>query len=358
MSSLEPNDNLRHLKTPCQTIIDIIIFIFPTIGIIFSILLENPWCFAVRHTQLRAFHAVACESSFSKAAEKLRLTQPALSVQVRALEQMYGVQLFDRTGPVVRLTSLGRSLFALTHKLHDIESDVQELLAGSQRLETGQLRLAAGGPYVVMGLIAEFARRYPNIEIVVSFGNTDQVWRELLERQADVVVLTGAPEDERAFAIPVAHQRIVVIMPRDHHLAKHGRIALRALEGEEVILREDHSYTQQIVDQVLTRAAVRVRPVLRLGSREAVHEAVAEGLGIGFVLDRETGQDNRLASALLSDTAAVGLDSVVCLKRQANRQVVRAFLDVARDVRETMETSREHARPAKSADDPRTTSHG
>ena len=172
----------------------------------------------MRYTQLRAFHAVACEGSFSKAAERLLLTQPALSVQVRALEQTYGVQLFDRTGSVVRLTPLGRSLFALTHKFHDIENEAQELLAASQRLETGQLRLAAGGPYVVIGLIAEFARRYPKIEIVVSFGNTDQVWRELLERQADVVVLTGAPEDERTFAIPVAHQRIVVIMPRDHHL--------------------------------------------------------------------------------------------------------------------------------------------
>ncbi len=303
----------------------------------------------MRYTQLRAFHAVACEGSFSKAAERLRLTQPALSVQVRALEQMYGVQLFDRTGSVVRLTPLGRSLFALTHKFHDIESEAQELLAASQRLETGQLRLAAGGPYVVIGLIAEFARRYPKIEIVVSFGNTDQVWRELLERQADVVVLTGAPEDDRTFAIPVAHQRIVVIMPRDHHLAKHGRIALRTLEGEEVILREDHSYTQQIVNQVLTRAAVRVRPVLRLGSREAVHEAVAEGLGIGFVLDRETGQDSRLTSAPLSDSTVVGLDSAVCLKSQANRRVVRAFLDVARDVRESKETSREDARPDTSA---------
>lgn len=287
----------------------------------------------MRHTQLRAFHAVARAGGFSKAAERLRLTQPALTIQVRALEEAYGVSLFDRVGSRVTLTPLGRALFELTRKLDDIEDQARELLTTWRKLETGSLRVAAGGPYVVMAMIAEFTRRHPGVVLDVSFGNTDQVWRALLDRQVDLAVLTGAPADERVLALPVARQRVAVMLPPGHPLAARARVAPRDLEGQAVILREDDSYTRRLVDEMLARAGVRVRPVLRLGSREAVHEAVAEGLGIGFVLERETGADSRVKCIVLTNTKASGEDTLVCLKSQAKRRVVEAFFEVARSLR-------------------------
>ena len=283
----------------------------------------------MRYTQLRAFDAVAREGSFSKAAERLGLTQPAVTVQVRALEETYGVSLFDRTGGGVSLTGLGHALFALTQQSHGIEEQVEELLAASFKLERGQLRLAAGGPHVAMGLIAAFIRRYPAIELEVSLGNYEQVWRRLLDRQADIAVMTNPPDDERIVSLPVAEQRVVALVPRNHRLAERRSVRLQALRDEAVIFREAESVTQRMVDQSLAEAGVVLEPILRLGSREAIHEAVATGLGVGFVLDRETGEDRRVSTVKLSNVASVGEEAIVCLASQADRRIVRAFLKIA-----------------------------
>lgn len=285
----------------------------------------------MRHTQLRAFDAVAREGSFSRAADRLGLTQPAITVQVRALEEAYGVSLFDRLASGVVLTGLGRSLFALTRQQNDIEEQMEELLSASFKLERGQLRLAAGGPHVAMGLIAAFVRRYPEIEVEVSLGNYEQVWRRLLEREADVAVMTGPPDDQRIVTKAVAEQRIVALVPAGHGLAGRRRVRLKALEAEPVIFREGDSITQRMVDRALRKSGVALRPILRLGSREAVHEAVATGLGIGFVLDHETGEDRRVATVQLSGLDAVDREAVVCLKSQAARRVVRAFFEIAEE---------------------------
>ena len=114
----------------------------------------------MRYTQLRAFDAVAREGSFSKAAERLGLTQPAVTVQVRALEEAYGVSLFDRTGGGVSLTGLGHALFALTQQSHGIEEQVEELLAASFKLERGEFRLAAVLLERVDHLLRSFRRHY------------------------------------------------------------------------------------------------------------------------------------------------------------------------------------------------------
>ena len=283
----------------------------------------------MRYTQLRAFDAVAREGSFSKAADRLGLTQPAVTVQVRALEEAYGVSLFDRTGGGVSLTGLGHALFALTQQSHGIEEQVEELLAASFKLERGQLRLAAGGPHVAMGLIAAFIGRYPAIELEVSLGNYEQVWRRLLERQADIAVMTNPPDDERIVGLPVAEQRVVALVPGKHRFAGRRSIRLQDLRDEAVIFREAESVTQRLVDRSLGEAGVVLDPILRLGSREAIHEAVAKELGIGFVLDQETGEDGRVSTVKLSDVTAVGQEAIVCLTSQANRRIVRAFFDIA-----------------------------
>lgn len=283
----------------------------------------------MRYTQLRAFDAVAREGSFSKAAERLGLTQPAVTVQVRALEDAYGVSLFDRTGGGVTLTGLGHALFTLTQQSHGIEEQVEELLAASFKLDRGQLRLAAGGPHVAMGLIAAFIRRYPAIELEVSLGNYEQVWRRLLERQADIAIMTNPPDDERIVSLPVAEQRVVALVSGKHRFAGRRSIRLQDLRDEAVIFRETESVTQRLVDQSLAETGVALDPILRLGSREAIHEAVATGLGIGFVLERETGEDRRVAKVRLSNVTAVGQEAVVCIASQAERRIVRAFFEIA-----------------------------
>ena len=168
----------------------------------------------MRYTQLRAFDAVAREGGFTKAAARLSLTQPAVTVQVRRLEESYGVLLFDRTSEGVELTDIGRAMFIMTRQMQGIEEQVRELLTASHRLETGELRVAAGGPHVAMGLIAAFVIRYPGVRLSVTFGNTREVWRSLLEHRTDVVIIAGAGEDERMNTVPFSRQRIIALVSK------------------------------------------------------------------------------------------------------------------------------------------------
>ncbi len=113
------------------------------------------------YTQIRAFDAVAREGSFSRAAEVLHVTQPALTIQVKALEERYGVKLLDRQGRTVRLTKMGEKVFKMSRQFASLEEQIREVLSLSQDLQQGDLRLAADGPHIAMGLFARFLARHP-----------------------------------------------------------------------------------------------------------------------------------------------------------------------------------------------------
>lgn len=284
------------------------------------------------YAQLRAFNAVARERSFSEAAKRLYVTQPAVTTQVRALEDAYGVSLFDRGGPEVAPTPLGRRLFDVTQRLAGIEEAVEDVLSASRDLASGELSIAAGSPHTALGLVAEFKRRHPAIEVDVALGNYQLTWERLLDRRVDVAVITFAPGDARTMTLPVARHRLLVLLPKRHRLARQPEVALADLAAMDVIFREDTSHTQRVVRDALGAAKVTLHPVLTLGSREAVQEAVANKMGIGFVLEGETGADARVCTRPLADAKGTSWEHVACLKGQERRRVVGAFLDVARDL--------------------------
>lgn len=149
------------------------------------------------YTQIRAFDAVAREGSFSRAAQALCLTQPAVTIQVRALEQAYGVKLLNRAAGTVTLTALGERVFRMTRQLASLEEQIHDLLLASDDLQGSSLRLAIDGPHIVMRLLGRFQGRYPGVELAVAMGNTQFVRRELLDRRADVAILPGCRDIPR-----------------------------------------------------------------------------------------------------------------------------------------------------------------
>ena len=156
----------------------------------------------MRYSQLRAFHAVARERSFSAAAARLGITQPAVSIQVRELEQGYGLALFERCGGDVALSAAGSGLFELTSQMFQAEARAREFLNASRELETGSLTLAADGPHVALQVVALFHRRYPGVELAVSLGNARVVRNQVLERQVDAAVLANPPDEARLLVVP------------------------------------------------------------------------------------------------------------------------------------------------------------
>ena len=285
----------------------------------------------MNYTQLRAFHAVASAGSYTRASEMLHVTQPTLSGQVKALEEAYGVRLFQRRGRGVELTDLGRRLLNVTRRLNSVEAEAEQLLAASRGLTGGQLRVGADAPAHVVPLLAAFSRRHPGVELSISFGNSEKVLQDLLARRSEIAVLADVAPDDRIYALPLRRDRLVAFVNRGHRWARRRSIRLAELTEERVILREPGSTTRAIFEGALAEHAIRPGGVLEIGSREAVREAVVAGLGVGLVFESEFGRDGRLHALALADSPLEAVESAACLEDRRAVRVVRAFFDLLRE---------------------------
>lgn len=278
--------------------------------------------------QLRAFNAVAEHGSFSRAAAALGVSQPAVTAQVRALEDGFGVTLFERTGAGARPTAIGQRLHLVSRQLAEVEDAASDVLTALSQLRTGTLRIAAGAPHPGMSVIARFARAYPGVSIVTRFGNWDQVVAALLDGTADVGLLTSAPRDRRFVTRSFTDQRIVALLPASHPLAGARTVELRRLAGEPLIFRTTQSLTQKTVDARLAALGLAPEPVLRLEAREAVYEAVAEGLGIGFMFEMASTRGDRVVRLPVAEIGETFSEDVFCLQAARRTRIVAALFDL------------------------------
>ncbi|WP_207477844.1 LysR substrate-binding domain-containing protein [Arenibaculum pallidiluteum] len=287
---------------------------------------------SINHAHLRAFHAVAAEGSFTRAARLLNVTQPTLSQEVRALEAAHGVTLLDRSRRSVTPTEIGQSLFAVTRRLFAAEQEALELLAGVRHLEGGTLAIGADGPFHAVPLLAAFARRHPGPTVTLSVGNSRNLLQGLLDTRIDVAVLAGDPADPRLAVLPFRRDPVMLLVPRDHRFAGWAAVPLDEIRAERLVQREQGSMTRLLVERALAEAGIVPAAVLEIESREAVLEAVAAGLGVGYVSAAEFVEDRRLSAVPIAGAPVVMEESVVCLRERRRLAVVRAFLDIAREL--------------------------
>ncbi len=280
------------------------------------------------YAQIRAFNAVARDHSFSKAAASLGVTQPAITLQVRALEDLYSVVLFVRNRESAILTKLGVDLFQITQSIHIMETQVDELLSRQSDLTAGSLTLAAGSPQLVMPLIKEYNRKYPNVKISLKLGNFDEVQSMILQNRVDVAILDGPISNERFYARLYLQQELVLVVSVDHPLVARGSVRPDDLKQENILIRGDGSYTQKTMDDWFAKARVTVVSTLQMSSRDAIIEAASSGLGVGFVFDKEVGTDPRIAKIRLSGRTTRCNESLVCLKSQFRRNTIKALFDL------------------------------
>jgi len=289
----------------------------------------------MRYTQLRSFHAVAGTESVTAAADLLNISQPTLTTQIRQLEEEYSLELFVRTGRHVRLTDAGRQLQQITRRLFADEADARHFLTESRELRTGHLRVGAVGPFHATEMLVAFHARYPEIERSVSVGNANVVLRNLLEFQSDVAVLAFVEDDERLWSSQYSRDRIVAFGRRDHPLFAPDRDGIRIIEldGMPMVTREHGSNTRRASDAAMVRANVRPKIVMEIGSREAVREAVASGVGFGFVSNAEYIGDDRIRSLPIIDADIYNYAHIVCRHDRLQSRLISAFLDVTRSLR-------------------------
>jgi aminoethylphosphonate catabolism LysR family transcriptional regulator len=283
----------------------------------------------MRYTQLRSFHWVARSGGFTGAARAIRVSQPALTQQVRQLERDFGVELFQRRGRRVVLTETGHGLLTITQRMFAQEAEALTFLDESRDLRSGHLRIGAVAPFHVMDMLAAFNARYPGVHVSVALGNSRAIVQGLLDYATDVAVLAHIDPDRRLTAIPYSRNPVVVMAPAGHRLARRRSIRLAELDGQAMIHREQGSTTRRSFEAALTHAGVAPRFVMEIGSREAVREAVAKGIGLGVVSAPEFVPGPELVALKVSDAAIFTEQHLVHLAERREARLVRAFLEVA-----------------------------
>lgn len=288
----------------------------------------------MRYVQLRAFHSVALYGGFSRAGAALGLTQPAISDQVRKLEQTYDVLLFSRSKKQISLTAQGNKLFEITKKMFEIEQQAAELLSQTQALRSGTLRIVVDSVFHITRFLNLFSKQYPAIKIVLHSGNSQNVIETLSDYRADIGVL-GAPADQNSLiTVPLGSTPIIAFGARTNALAGTEEISLKELAKLPLVLREEGSKTQQKLATCFAGAGIPLEPSIIANSRESVHEIVATGDAIGFVSKAEFGQDPRLFAMDITGPkkliAGLAMDeAVVCLKDRRDSKLIHTFMNFA-----------------------------
>ena len=278
--------------------------------------------------RLRCFHAVATEGSFTEAAASLNVGQPSITTHIKALEGDFGLELFARHGHHVELTDVGGALLNITQHIFSLEEEAIGVLTEASGLRSGHLRVGAIGPSQVTDMIVAFGQRFPDVELSVSLGNSHDILSGVLNFRSDIGILPIEEVDTRLYSVPFGENRIVLLVRTDHNWASYDAIDIADLEGERFVLREEGSATRHAFESALTRNNIKIRPVLAIGSREAVREAVANGLGVGIALEDETLPHKHLKSLRISGAEIVLHPHVVCLKERKDSPLIRAFLDL------------------------------
>jgi DNA-binding transcriptional LysR family regulator len=290
--------------------------------------------------QLAAFCAVVERRSFSQAADRLGVTQPAVSLQVRALEKRLGAQLLDRSGRRVEPTEAGWRLYRGAQRMLAVEDQlVADVAASGEGALAGDLVLGAStGPAAVAipVALAEFQRLNPDIRVYLTVSDTHSVVERVAARELEFGIVGAARRHRGVRFEPFFSDQVILACPPGHEFA--GRtITLDELREETLILMQDGAGVRQVVEDALRRQGVRLRDLdvrLELGLQESVRRAVEAGYGVTFI--SRTAVEADLAGGRLAEARVEGLEvtrqiSLASATGRARTRVADAFVAFARE---------------------------
>ncbi|WP_170772229.1 LysR substrate-binding domain-containing protein [Ruegeria lacuscaerulensis] len=287
----------------------------------------------MRYSQLRAFHHVALHGGFSRAAEALFLTQPAVSEQVRRLEQDHDLLLFQRDRKQVVLTAAGERLFRFTKQYFETEAQIEDFLSESRAAIDGELRIIADSAHHLTDYLGQFRAAYPNITITVRSGNTNDVLDELRAYNAEIGIVGSPSPGKDMTLLDLGSARIVGFAARERVSDDLLSLSMSELQNHPLVFREKGSKTRQKLEDEARRAGITLNPAIVAEGREAVRELVASGAGIGFVSQAEFGRDDRIRQIPLEGVDLQMGESMIHLTQRADVRVIRAFMEFVARIR-------------------------
>lgn len=244
---------------------------------------------AMEDHKLKVFCTVAETKSFSKTSEIIHLTQPAVSLQIQALEELYETKLFDRSSSSIGLTTAGEVLYKYSKDILALYAELEKEIGKITGLIKGSITVGASttiGNYVLPSIIVDFKKNHPKIKINVLIGNTKRILDLLNSGVIDLGLVEGETSRHKIKVESLITDELVVIVPPLHQWAKKKVVSVLEIPKEPFIIREEGSGTRQMIEKYLASHGIKssdMRIALVLGSTESIKEAVESGIGISIV---------------------------------------------------------------------------
>lgn len=282
--------------------------------------------------QLQVFEAAARLTGFTRASEELHLSQPAVSMQMRQLEEQAGMPLFDQIGKKIRLTDAGLTLYrhaqGILAQVHEAQLELEEM----RGVRRGQLSItvASTANYFAPQLLAAFCQRYPGVKVSLDVSNREHILTQLGESDKDLAIMGQPPEGSGLVAHPFMENPLVVIAAPEHPLAKLSSIPPSRLAEETFISREPGSGTRMAAERFFDAAGIPLVSAMDMSSNEAIKQAVQAGLGLGVVSIHTLEMERTLGRLVILDVQGFPiLRHWYAVHRPAKRfsVVAQAFLD-------------------------------
>ncbi|MCU7802886.1 MAG: LysR family transcriptional regulator [Candidatus Thiodiazotropha sp. (ex Lucinoma annulata)] len=248
--------------------------------------------------QMRVFTTVARHLNYTRAAQELHLSQPAVSMQVKQLEESVGLPLFEHAGKKIQLTEVGREMSQYVRAIFQTFEEMEEVLDAMKGLDTGHLNIAVASTvnYFAPRLLAAFSRQYPGIDLSLDVTNRERLMGLLKNNEIDIVLMGLPPEDIELVYEPFMDNPLVVIAPPGHPLQHDRRIPVQRLADEVFIMREAGSGTRLAMERYFAKQSIVISTGMQMTRNEAIKQAVRAGMGLGVVsshtieLELETGR--------------------------------------------------------------------
>lgn len=230
--------------------------------------------------------AIAEEKTITKAADRLMISQPAVSKQIRIFERNLGVQLLEREARKIRLTHAGQVLASYGRKIFDLDTEAERAIREIRGLSRGRLAIGASttiGTYLLPEVFVQFRKKHPQIETTFEIGSSPAIYRRLSEGALDVAFTETPPSDPQLVARTFASDRLVAIAKPGHPIFGHKKVSARTLCKEAFVVRATGSDTKSFVERALSRRGLEINAVMAFDTTEAIKRAVAAGIGVAIV---------------------------------------------------------------------------
>jgi DNA-binding transcriptional LysR family regulator len=282
--------------------------------------------------QISAFTHSAREGSFTRAAERLGVTQSSVTQHVANLERTMGTKLFVRRRDGLELTRAGRELFAVSDRLRTLEQLIEEKVANYSEIAAGHLSVVANAPRPAMPAIARYTALFPRVQIEFTLVSWTLAMQRLHERAVDIAIVTEPVIDDSLYSLPLARTRYRAYVCRGHPFARRKKLSLRDLVNEAVIVPEDGSLTQRLLHQRCSELGITLTRLVKTTTFPVVKEAVQHGIGVGLLLDDSMSASSELIGIEISDMSETYANYLLAPVDKRELRFVRSFIEVAREV--------------------------